>query len=167
MVDIVKQLSTGDFTLHFDDSKKDEFGELAGDLNVLVDSLQHMINEISLNAQQLATTADETSSISQRSFETINHQREQTEMIASAVEEMAVTVEEVARSTDSTLNEVDQAQTEVTHGEEVLQKNIKGLYHLRGADPWRYETLEKIMQIPYGEPVSGKVHEQLTQNRLQ
>lgn len=126
----IKQLSSGDITPNFERLSTDELGDLADDMQVLADSLRNMLHEISSNTTMLATTAEETSSISESSFENISRQKDQTDMIAASINEMSAAVEEVASSINATQGHAETAQKEVQQGKHLLEKNIKNIEHL-------------------------------------
>ena len=130
IVAVVKEVATGDLTQSCDEHNRDEFGELATDINILIHNLSNIIAQIDDNSNRLAATAERTSEASRNNFDNINDQREQTQMIATAVEEMSATVDEVANSSSSTLEEVNNASKEVYHGEKVLNENIESIQKL-------------------------------------
>ena len=71
-----------------------------------------MLKEISASSEQLSASAEQTTTISSQSNENISYQKEQTDMIATAMTEMTATVDEVANSANNTLLEVQKANSE-------------------------------------------------------
>jgi len=142
----VTAISNGDLTNNFEGYNNDEFGDLATNLNILVKSLRDIIQELASNSQLLSSTAEQTSAASQATFTNIQHQKEQTDMIAAAVEEMAATVDEVAKNAASTLKEVEQAHTKVKQGEQVISDNINSITSLAHDIELSAEVIEKLNQ---------------------
>jgi len=130
IVKTIKQVATGDLTPTFKSNDHDELGSLGKSMQNLISQLRNMMRDISDNSQQLAATAEQSSVTSQQSLDGITKQKEQTELIATAVEEMAATVNEVSQSTSQTMNEVEKAHNEVQEGEKMLEENIQTITRL-------------------------------------
>lgn len=144
IVSVVTQVAAGDLTQKFKSHNRDEFGDLATDLDKLVFNLRNIVVELTNTSNQLSATADQTSAASRNSLTNINAQKMQTDMIAAAVEEMSLTVDEVARNATSTLKEVETAYTKVTQGEKVLQENIGSITSLARDIETSAEVIEKL-----------------------
>jgi methyl-accepting chemotaxis protein len=129
-VNTIKEIATGDLRKSFNVSGNDELGMLARSMQDLVTQLRGMVQEISSNSEQLAATAEESAAISEQSFAAVYRQKEQTELVATAIEEMTATVEEVARNIHNTLTQVESAHSEVQDGQRVLNENIASIKHL-------------------------------------
>lgn len=142
----IKMLSSGDLTPNFKRLSTDELGDLADDMQALAESLRHTLHEISSNTAMLATTAEETSSISESSFDNISRQKEQTDMIAASINEMTAAVEEVASSINATQGHAETAQKEVEQGRHLLGKNIKNIEHLAEETDKAAEVIERLNQ---------------------
>ena len=98
---VVKQLqlaAKGDMTVHFEKFHDDELGEMADNMQKLVDSLQATLVEIKENSDTLASTAEQTTTISEHSFSSISEQNQQIQMMSTSIEEMTATVDSVAGS---------------------------------------------------------------------
>lgn len=144
IVGVVKRVAAGDLTQKFKGHNRDEFGDLATDLDSLVFNLREIVNDLNANSHQLSATANQTSAASRNSLSNINAQKTQTDMIAAAVEEMSLTVDEVARNAAETLKEVEAAYTKVTQGEKVLQENIGSITTLAHDIETSAEVIEKL-----------------------
>jgi len=142
----IAKVTAGDLTQHFVGHNRDEFGELGNSMNTLVDNFRSIIGDLNNNSQRLAATAEQTSLASQNSFQNINHQKLQTDMIASAVVEMSATVDEVAKNAANTLREVENAYTKVTQGERVINENIHSISELSRDIALSADAIEKLNQ---------------------
>ncbi|WP_101758626.1 methyl-accepting chemotaxis protein [Oceanicoccus sp. KOV_DT_Chl] len=130
IVAAIKVVASGDLRQTFEIGRKDELRELSSAMQHLVTQLRAMLEEINLNSTQLSATAEETATISEQSFNSIARQKDQTNMIATGVEEMTATVEEVSRSINNTLERVEDAHNEVNIGTRLLSENIKSIRKL-------------------------------------
>ena len=130
IVDVLKIVSSGDFTQRADITSKDEFGELAANVNELTHRLRGMIRNIAGSSVQLAAAAEETSAITTQTNAGIGQQKLQTDAIATAMAQMAATVDEVARSAESTLREVKGTLDVAKNGQAVVSNNIATINNL-------------------------------------
>jgi len=121
---VMAKVSEGDLRENVEVRSSDEIGKLSEGFNQLTNQLSSMLNEISNSSQQLSAAAEETSAISSQSHENINRQKEQTDMIATAMTEMTATVDEVSSSARNTSQEVSNADRDAIEGQRIVQHNI-------------------------------------------
>lgn len=127
---ILNTLAEGDLSQKLDDSNDDEFGELAKNTNKLIDNLRGLIEGIANRATQLATAAEESSSVSAESMRAIQEQRSQVEQVAAATHEMTSTSSEVARAATDSLRQIQHSDEEAGRVKVIADENrrtIEGL----------------------------------------
>lgn len=127
---ILNTLAAGNLSQKLDDTNDDEFGELAKNTNKLIDNLRGLIQGISNRATQLATAAEESSSVSAESRGAIQEQRSQVEQVAAATHEMTSTSSEVARAATDALREIQHSDEEAGRVKIIADENrrtIEGL----------------------------------------
>ena len=129
-VHLLRKTSQGDLTVQFKKFRDDEFSELAEELQNLVNSLRLTINDIAENSNSLASTSEQTSTISNNSFASIQEQNNQIQLINTSVQEMAHTAKSVSQSVHQTLTEVDSANANALEGEKLLEENIQKISQL-------------------------------------
>ncbi len=130
VVDVISQVAEGDLTKTIDVHREDEFGTLSDSVNDLVSKLRGILGNIAESSQQLAASAEQTEAIARQGHESINRQKEQTELVATAMAEMTATVNEVANSANSTLQEVQGANEETNTGQTIVRDNINTINRL-------------------------------------
>ncbi|NVJ49781.1 MAG: methyl-accepting chemotaxis protein [Gammaproteobacteria bacterium] len=124
VVEVIGNVADGDLTQTIDVTRSDEFGDLSNSVNDLVTKLRDILGGIASGSQQLAASAEQTEAIAKQGHESINRQREQTELVATAMTEMTATVNEVANSANNTLQEVQGANSETQTGQDIVKRNI-------------------------------------------
>ena len=119
MAAIADKIASGDLTSSFDDVDNAE-GLYRSIIN-MNNNLKILVNSISEASEVLSTTALQTSTISQQTNINVQSQYEQTEYVATAIEQMTSTVNEVAQNamtcaevTDSTDAIAQESSTNVT-----------------------------------------------------
>lgn len=127
---VIGKVSDGDLKEKAQIYSEDELGRLSNGFNGLIDALRSMLTEIGQSSHQLSASAEQTTTISSQSNENISHQKEQTDMIATAMTEMTATVDDVANSANNTLLEVQKANNEAVDGQKVVQESIETINKL-------------------------------------
>lgn len=120
---MLNTLANGDLSGRLDDSAKDEFGELSGNINKLIINLRELIEGIADRATQLATAAEESSSVSAESRNSIQEQRSQVEQVATATQEMSSTSMEMASGASQALSEIQHSDEEAKRVRSISDEN--------------------------------------------
>lgn len=120
---MLNTLANGDLTGRLDDSARDEFGELSGNINKLIINLRELIEGIADRATQLATAAEESSSVSAESRNSIQEQRAQVEQVATATQEMSSTSMEMASGASQALSEIQHSDEEAKRVRTISDEN--------------------------------------------
>jgi methyl-accepting chemotaxis protein len=117
--DMIEDISAGkgDLTKRLPVETKDEIGDLARCFNTLLETLQHIIADISGNAQTVTSSAAELTAVSGRSAENVRDLSAKTSTVAAAAEEMSANIASVASGMEgatSNLSTVAAATEEMT-----------------------------------------------------
>jgi methyl-accepting chemotaxis protein len=144
--EILHIVSTGDLTRKLDDSAKDEFGELAKNCNNLIDSLKTLISGISSRAAQLAAAAEETSTVTAQTTQSIQEQKSQVAQVAAATTEMHSTSKLVTKSAEDTLNQIKHADTEAEKVKVISEENRRTILILAKDVEEAAEVINKLHQ---------------------
>lgn len=92
-------LADRDLTARASYQGTDEFGVISSSLNAMTDQLAHVVRDIGSATGQLATAAEECSAVTVQTSQSVERQREGTELVVTAINQMSATVREVALST--------------------------------------------------------------------
>ncbi|PHS20509.1 MAG: hypothetical protein COA86_00745 [Kangiella sp.] len=141
---VMNKVADGDLRDKVEVHSDDEIGKLSEGINRLSTQLSSMMTEISSSSEQLSAAAEETSAISLQSNVSIGQQKEQTDMIATAMTEMTATVDEVASSASNTLKEVQEANKEASAGQQVVQDNINTINGLSSEIQRAADVINKL-----------------------
>jgi methyl-accepting chemotaxis protein len=113
-------MGEGDLTRRLDDSGKDEIATLSIAFNKFTDKIEQIIINVNQVSTQLAAAADELSSTTSQTHETISNQQTETQQVATAVTEMAATVKEIAESAEGAASSARTADEEALSGKTVV-----------------------------------------------
>lgn len=130
-VDLTRRVASGDLSAQIDaDGRRDELGQLLGSVGVMLDSLRGLIGRIGHGVGQLNQAADGLVQVTDRTRQGVGSQCEETELAATAMQQMAATAQDVARSTSQTRDAVEQANTQARKGEELVRQATSKIDHL-------------------------------------
>lgn len=113
---LLTRVSQGELNLHFEQDRKDEFGQLAESLNAVVDNLKDVLKQVADGAEHLSEVAQQNAAISLQTTQAMSEQSQQLELTASTAEELQSSVNEVnnhSQHTLSTVQNCEQLNTEV------------------------------------------------------
>jgi len=124
------QMSNGNFDINLDESQAGETGQLAKIINSFSLQLKDMINNLTNSVKKLENASTDVSSIISESSDNILQQHHETEMVATAVEEMTATAQEVASSAATAANSARQANELAGSGALISTEALGGIEHL-------------------------------------
>lgn len=127
----LRLLGQGDMSISFDSGRRDEFGVLAADLNLVVKNLHDLLQDIIKKSTDLERTAHHNSNISHQTTQSMHQQGSQLEETGIFTEQLETTVLLISEQVNSTLaavqscqNLTQQAQLLVSNtGENIVQQS--------------------------------------------
>jgi len=117
----------GDLTQRIDVNSKDEVGELAHWFNVFMDKLHDIINQVRLNAEEVATAASQISSTASQLAAGSEEQTVQTSEVAASVQEMTAAILENSQNATQTATLAEQANDKAGTGAETMKETQSGM----------------------------------------
>lgn len=118
------KIAAGDLTQRLDSSGNDEFSHIAGSVNRIVASFQHVVQTNRDSIVQLARSAEENSAVAIQTKQNIMIQQSQTEQVATAINQFTATVHEVAQSAASAADASEQADVAAANGQKVVMDSV-------------------------------------------
>ncbi|MDR0212307.1 MAG: methyl-accepting chemotaxis protein [Pseudomonas putida] len=130
-VELTGRVASGDLSAQISAAgRRDELGQLLGSVGSMLDSLRGLIGRIGDGVGQLNQAADGLVQVTDRTRQGVSSQCEETELAATAMQQMAATAQDVARSTSQTRDAVEQANTQARKGEELVRQATSKIDHL-------------------------------------
>ena len=140
----VDQVAVGDLTVDLDVHAKDEIGQLARSVQHMARNLRDIIDKIHRGTDKLTCAADQLQHITEKSSEGMNRQRLETELVATAMNEMACTVHEVARNAEGAADAAQQADQEAAVDSNVVMQTIEAIKVLASDVERSADVIEKL-----------------------
>jgi methyl-accepting chemotaxis protein len=102
----------------------DELGQVASALNETLTTFSHAIDRISNSSIQLSTSAQQSANTVSSNTISLQHQRDETAQVATAIEEMSVTVEEVSRNATEAMTAAHLANNKAIESQTVVGNSL-------------------------------------------
>ncbi len=127
---IIQVESAGDLKQSTDIKQNDEVGVIAAAFDAMLVKFQQFIAETKQAADQVAVSADKLGLITDRTSQEILNEQNQTEQVATAMNEMTATVQEVSRNAAQAAQSAQEADQETSAGKQVVDATMNSIDQL-------------------------------------
>jgi methyl-accepting chemotaxis protein len=145
-VKAANQLAKGDLTIEVTSSSRDETGQLLASIQGTATNLRNIIATISGASIELASASQELAVVTEQSSQGVINQQTETDLVATAMNEMAATVNDVASNAANAAGAANQADNQASLGSQVVEKTILAINTL--ADRVN-ESSEKLGEVEH------------------
>ncbi|MFP4155644.1 MAG: methyl-accepting chemotaxis protein [Halothiobacillaceae bacterium] len=133
-----------DLTVRIAHGRRDELGVIAQDVNQVLELFNGTVAELNAAISQLAAASEQMSAISSQSTSSMGRQQEETEMVATAMNEMTATVQEVARNAADAAEKTREADSQTGEARRVVEGNRRYINELAGIFNQTTQTIERV-----------------------
>ncbi len=123
-VALATKVADGDLRDTVTSNRGDELGQLLSALGVMVTSLRELVRHINTGATNIASSAEELSTVTSETSQGVTQQRDQTDQVATAMNEMVATVNDVAKSAEEAFNAAATANGKASAGEAAVDETL-------------------------------------------
>lgn len=116
-------IAEGDLTQRITIQGEDEFARIGQSVNRIVMGFQHVVQTNRDSVAQLARSAEESSAVADQTKQNVEDQQNQTQQIATAINEFTATVHEVAQSASSAAEASEQADLAAAQGQKIVEQS--------------------------------------------
>ncbi len=135
-----------DLTQTVDIDSKDEIGDAANAFNSMMLTFRNSMHKVSDATAQLATTAEETSVITEQATQAVHQQLDETTQLTTAMTEMSATVQEVAANVTQTSHATNEVNEQTTSGMRAMQETISQIERLASEVQSTASTIQQLEQ---------------------
>ena len=121
----------GDLTKRLNLKSQDEIGVLANSFDLFVDKIQFIVSNTKKVAMSLKTLATEVEALSQSSFESLESEKDQLNLVVTAMTEMSATSKDVAKHVEETSEAAQKANKNAQNSSKVVQNTIQVISELK------------------------------------
>lgn len=120
----------GDLTRRLDESGTNEISKLAAAFNRFSEKVRLMVSHVSGSTTQLASAAEEMSTITAETSRGVSRQQSETNQVATAMNQMTATVQEVARHATHAAEAATSADHDSSEGRSIVVATMKLIENL-------------------------------------
>jgi methyl-accepting chemotaxis protein len=143
-VDAAKRIAAGNLVVGISYNAKDEVGELAGEINTMVENLRDMIGTVNQTAAQVASAADQVGSGSQQISKGAATQASAAEETSSSMEEMAASIQTVAENANDLASNVDETSASINQMVASIEQVAKNTQAMASSVSETSATIEQM-----------------------
>jgi len=125
-----KAIASGDLTQRVEVHNNDELGQVLQAVKMMQARLQTLIGRIAESTGMLAANASEVATVAQQSSVSMSQQRSETDMVATAMNEMSSAVQEVALHAERAAGAASEASDAVGEGRAVVAEVVSQINDL-------------------------------------
>ncbi|SQH74471.1 Methyl-accepting chemotaxis protein [Shewanella benthica] len=133
-----------DLTRRIEISSKDEFADLSRAFNLMLDKFQASINSVSDTSKQLAQSAQGMAKITSETAASVQSQRHELDMVATAMNEMTATVVEVAKNANDAADAANQTDVQSKEGMLVVNNTVETIVGLAAEIESAAEVIQNL-----------------------
>ncbi len=127
IVDIASAIAGGELKTRIEVDGEDEIGQMLQAMKLMQARLRTVLGRIAESSNGLANSAEQVSSGSEVSVQSMRRLQAETDQVASAMHEMAATVQEVARHTNEAAAAAGEAQQSASDGKQVVGRTRQAI----------------------------------------
>jgi methyl-accepting chemotaxis protein len=120
----------GDLTQRLDVTSQDELGSLSSAFNLFIEKVHTLVKKTAETAEAVTQSATKSNQLSQQITESVEHQRQQTDMVATAMNEMTHAAEDVSANASEAAASANTANKTCGNAKEVVFKGVDSVKSL-------------------------------------
>jgi methyl-accepting chemotaxis protein len=132
LVTELEKCAQGDLSTDISNDGLKELRTLSDAVQVLVENLRNQVSVITSEAENLASSATTLSSTIESTEETLLHQRNETDLVATSMNEMSASAIEVSNNAELMASAAADAKKEAESGQQVVGKTVSAINDLAG-----------------------------------
>lgn len=109
---------------------RNEVGDIGIAFNSMLEKFHSIIQQLAKSADQLSHSSEESAKVSERTNNSSQKLREETDMVATASNEMAVTVKGINESTEDAVKKAADAQDACQRGQQIIIQTVDSIESL-------------------------------------
>jgi len=109
---------------------RNEIGDIGIAFNSMLEKFHSIIQQLAKSADQLSHSSEESAKVSERTNNSSQKLREETDMVATASNEMAVTVKGINESTEDAVKKAADAQDTCQRGQQIITQTVDSIKSL-------------------------------------
>ena len=128
-----QRIAAGDLAVESETTRRDEVGQLTLAMQQMAAGLSGIVSGLQQGIEQLAGNAQALSAVTEQTNREVGSQKEETEQVATAMQQMTATVHDVARNAEEAAQAAQSADDKVESGQQVVRQSMQRIEQLAAA----------------------------------
>nr|WP_256830206.1 methyl-accepting chemotaxis protein [Pseudomonas sp. Pse1] len=130
VIRLAEQIAAGDLSATVEVTRRDEIGQLMQAMQQMGSGLSRIVSGLQAGIEQLASSAQSLSAVTEQTNLEVSSQKEETEQVATAMNQMTATVHDVARNAEEAAQAAQTADDKVENGQVVVRQSMQRIEQL-------------------------------------
>jgi methyl-accepting chemotaxis protein len=139
-----QRIASGDLSGTVQVTRKDEIGQLMQAMQQMGAGLSGIVSGLQAGIEQLATSAHSLSAVTEQTNLEVSSQKEETEQVATAMNQMTATVHDVARNAEEAAQAAQTADSKVDSGQAVVRQSMQRIEQLATSSSSASHSIEDL-----------------------
>ena len=144
VIHVAQQIASGDLSATVEVTRRDEIGQLMQAMQQMGEGLSHIVSGLQAGIEQLATSAQSLSAVTEQTNLEVSSQKEETEQVATAMNQMTATVHDVARNAEEAAQAAQTADGKVESGQQVVRQSMARIEQLADSATSASSSIESL-----------------------
>ncbi|MDH0734062.1 methyl-accepting chemotaxis protein [Pseudomonas sichuanensis] len=128
-----RRIAAGELAIEAEAPRKDEVGQLLQAMQQMAEGLSGVVSGLQQGIEQLAGNAQALSAVTEQTNREVGSQKDETEQVATAMQQMTATVHDVARNAEQAAEAAQAADDKVESGQQVVRQSMQRIEQLAAA----------------------------------
>ncbi|PKF23746.1 methyl-accepting chemotaxis protein [Pseudomonas hunanensis] len=128
-----QRIAAGELGFDAQAPRRDEVGQLMQAMQQMAAGLSGIVSGLQQGIEQLAGSAQALSTVTEQTNREVGSQKEETEQVATALQQMTATVHDVARNAEEAAQAAQAADEKVDTGQQVVRQSMQRIEQLASA----------------------------------
>jgi methyl-accepting chemotaxis protein len=144
VIRVAQQIASGDLSASVEVTRRDEIGQLMQAMQQMGAGLSQIVSGLQAGIEQLATSAQSLSAGTEQTNREVSNQKEETEQVATAMNQMTATVHDVARNAEEAAQAAQTADGKVESGQHVVRQSMARIEQLADSANSASSSIESL-----------------------
>lgn len=144
VIRVAQQIAAGDLSAKVEVTRRDEIGHLMQAMQQMGEGLSQIVSGLQAGIEQLATSAQSLSAVTEQTNLEVSSQKEETEQVATAMNQMTATVHDVARNAEEAAQAAQTADGKVESGQQVVRQSMVRIEQLADSATSASSSIESL-----------------------
>ncbi|MCO7519640.1 MULTISPECIES: methyl-accepting chemotaxis protein [unclassified Pseudomonas] len=128
-----RRIAAGELAMQAQAARGDEVGQLQLAMQQMAEGLSGIVSGLQQGIEQLAGSAQALSAVTEQTNREVGSQKDETEQVATAMQQMTATVHDVARNAEQAAQAAQAADERVVSGQQVVRQGMQRIEQLAAA----------------------------------